>query len=212
MQYWTTRTPQNQTERMEHMKAVKAYLLYACKGTTAAKTHPAIEKLQTPFLYHCAGTGMQRFEWTVLIYHLSQMKGLVAGFWPNIEVGDFRLIAEEMDLDCDERYLQPWVPRLDAVLLLYTGALVFVEIADSITPKLIGEACVKTSIYAHLHPTSIRIHSIQVIHLVGNNLVSELAVRALPTFKTHPIAIYHYDIADLKLDPNDPKTKLYART
>lgn len=180
MRNWAEQPPITPEERDQHRKALLETLLHFVGGEHYNSAFPNAADLQTPFLLGKARTGMQQYEWNLLQQHIRDHTRLVAGFWPNAPVIHPNTIKQLTKADIDEKYFQPYIPRLDAVIVTNAMKIVTVEIVVNLTVAAVGEVFFKTMMFQRSYPNTLPIDQAHLLYTKANPVVSSLIHASIP--------------------------------
>lgn len=180
MRNWAEQPPTTTEERQEHRKAVLETLLRFVGGNHYNSAFPNATDMQTPFLLAKHHSGMQKYEWGILEQHIRDHESLVAGFWPNAPVIHPNTIKQLTKSDIDENYFQPYIPRLDAIIVSNAMKIITVEIVVNLTVAAVGEVFFKTMMFQRAYPNTLPIDQAQLIYTKANPVVSSLIHATIP--------------------------------
>lgn len=180
MRNWAEQPPTNGAENLEHRKALLETLLHFVAGNNYNSAFPDPTKLQTPFMLAKYKTGMQNYEWNLLQQHIRDHSTLVAGFWPNAPVIHPNTIKQLTKSDIDENLFQPYIPRLDAIIVTNAMKIITVEIVVNLTVAAVGEVFFKTMMFQRSYPNTLPIDQAQLLYTKANPVVSSLINATIP--------------------------------
>lgn len=202
MRNWAAHPPIDTKEKHQHKRDQHSFLVEAAADKHYFECFPDPKNLQTPYLLRRNKTGMQSFEWTVLEHHIISNQIKVSAFWPNIEVVHPTTLKRATSKSIDDKYLYPWIPRLDAVLLTYTNHIIPVEIVNRLTVNAIGEVFFKSLLFRSGYPGCLPIHHCQLLYTDDNPIVRAMFLHTLPSDITSFVRLMYYDPSQLRIGGN----------
>lgn len=175
-------TPTNAAERTQFRRDILALMQRFVGDGYYPQCFPEPGQMQTPWQFDRRKTGMQEHEFAVARKFINTRPNWIWGLWLNTPVIDPRVIEDFTTESVEPNLWQPWIPRLDIVLMVHGLRLVFCEIVESITCAAIGEVITKTDIWMGAHPKGPNILAMYVIYERDNPLVRNAYLATCPDY------------------------------